>query len=191
MQAVSITRLSASSVQVSWEPFITEANVTGYTVIYSRVSGSSKRQDGEIRSVFPATTNSGVIDGLEPEGTYAFVFQVLASAVVEGEEVVGDRSLLTEDSLVLTQGLLLLPPSSSSSSFSSFSSFFVIVLHLFIFLLSLLLLLHNFLSCIYIYTGYVNSFYVQMVVLLMIVQMTLPQVLLVLLLQQCLASLWV
>ena len=81
---------------------MTEANVTGYTVIYSRVSGSSKRQDGEMRSVFPATATSGVIDGLESEATY--MFQVLASAVVEGEEVVGDRSLLTEDSLFEMRG---------------------------------------------------------------------------------------
>ena len=77
--------------------------MTGYTVIYSRVSGSSKRQDGEMRSVFPATATFGVIDGLESEATY--VFQVLASAVVEGEEVVGDRSLLTKDSLVIATGI--------------------------------------------------------------------------------------
>ena len=82
---------------------MTEANVTGYTVIYSKVSGSSKRQDGEMRSVFPATATSGVIDGLESEATY--MFQVLASAVVEGEEVVGDRSLLTQDSLLIAKGV--------------------------------------------------------------------------------------
>ena len=82
---------------------MTEANVTGYTVIYSRVSGSSKGQDGEMRSVFPATATSGVIDGLESEATY--VFQVLVSAVVEGKEVVGDRSLLTIESLVITTGI--------------------------------------------------------------------------------------
>ena len=80
--------------------------MTGYTVIYSRVSGSSKRQDGEMRSVFPATASSGVIDGLESEATY--MFQVLASAVVEGKEVVGDRSLLTENSLVDMGGKLYL-----------------------------------------------------------------------------------
>ena len=82
---------------------MTEANVTGYTVIYSRVSASSKRQDGLMRSVFPATATSGVIDGLESEATY--MFQVLASAVVEGKEVVGDRSLLTEDSLLIAKGM--------------------------------------------------------------------------------------
>ena len=78
--------------------------MTGYTVIYSKVSGSSKRQDGEMRSVFPATATFGVIYGLESEATY--VFQVLASAVVEGEVVVGDRSLLTKDSLVIATGTL-------------------------------------------------------------------------------------
>ena len=83
---------------------MTEANVTGYTVIYSRVSGSSKGQDGEMRSVFPATTTSGVIDGLESEATY--VFQVLVSAVVEGEEVVGDRSLQTKDTLIIATGII-------------------------------------------------------------------------------------
>ena len=82
---------------------MTESNVTGYTVIYSRVSRSSKRQDGEMRSVFPATATFGVIDGLESEAIY--MFQVLASAVVGGEEVVGDRSLLTKDSLVFATGI--------------------------------------------------------------------------------------
>ena len=85
---------------------MTEANVTGYTVIYGRVSGSRKRQDGEMRSVFPATATSGVIDGLESEATY--VFLVLASAVVEGKEVVGDRSLLTKDSLLITRGIFII-----------------------------------------------------------------------------------
>ena len=84
---------------------MTEANVTGYTVIYSRVSGSSKRQDGEMRSVFPNTATSGVIDGLESEATY--VFQVLASAVVEGKEVVGDRSALTLNTLLITKGIMI------------------------------------------------------------------------------------
>ena len=83
---------------------MTEANVTGYTVIYSRVSRSSKGQDGEMRSVFPATATSGVIDGLESEATY--VFQVLVSAVVEGEEVVGDRSLQTKDTLIIATGII-------------------------------------------------------------------------------------
>ena len=96
VQGVSITRLSASSVQVSWEPFTTEANVTGYTVIYSRVSGSSKRQDGEMRSIFPATTTSGVIDGLESEATY--VFQVLVSAgLCCGGRGGGDRRQINAD----------------------------------------------------------------------------------------------
>ena len=82
---------------------MTEANVTSYIVIYSRVSGSSKRQDGEMRSIFPATATFGVIDGLESEATY--VFQVLVSAVVEGEEVAGDRSMLTKESLVIATGI--------------------------------------------------------------------------------------
>ena len=56
-----------------------------------------------MRSVFSATATSGVIDGLESEATY--VFQVLVSAVVEGEEVVGDRSMLTKDSLVIATGI--------------------------------------------------------------------------------------
>ena len=83
---------------------MTEANVTGYTVIYSKVSGSSNIQDGETRSIFPATATSGVINGLESEATY--MFQVLASAVVEGKEVVGDKSLLTEYSVVIATGNL-------------------------------------------------------------------------------------
>ena len=87
--------------------------MSGYTVIYSRVSGSSKGQDGEMRSVFPATATSGVIDGLESEATY--VFQVLVSAVVEGKEVVGDRSLQTKDTLVFATGIYIYNYTSSTN----------------------------------------------------------------------------
>ena len=84
---------------------MTEANMTGYTVIYRRVSGSGKRQDGEIRSVFPATATSGVINGLVSEAIY--MFQVLASAVTREGDLVGNRSLLTPDTLVVIRGIII------------------------------------------------------------------------------------
>ena len=105
VQGVSVTRLSASSVQVSWEAFMTEVDVTGYTVIYSKVSGSRKRKDGEMRRDFPAITTSAVINGLESEATY--MFQVLATAMVAGKKVAGDRSLVTEDNLLIPRGAFL------------------------------------------------------------------------------------
>ena len=106
MQGVIVTRLSASSVQVSWQAYMTDVNVTGYTVIFTRVSGSRKRKDGEMRHDFPATATSAVIDGLEFEATY--VFQVLVTAMVAGEKVIGERSLVTEDSLLISRGAVYL-----------------------------------------------------------------------------------
>jgi len=96
VEGVSVSSISDTSVRVSWEPLVIKgATVTGYTVFYSRVSGRRKRQDGEMSQNFPANATSGVIAGLESGATYQF--QVLATAEVNGVELVGERSPVTDD----------------------------------------------------------------------------------------------
>ena len=103
MEGVRVSTISGTSVRVSWEPLVIEgATVTGYTVFYSRVSGRRKRQDGEMSRDFPANATSGVIAGLESGATYQF--QVLATAEVNGRELVGDRSPVTDDTRVRVGG---------------------------------------------------------------------------------------
>ena len=102
MEGVSVSSISGTSVRVSWEPLVIDTTVTGYTVFYSRVSGRRKRQDGEMSRDFPANAMSGVIAGLESGATYQF--QVLATAEVNGMELVGDRSPVTDETRVRVGG---------------------------------------------------------------------------------------
>ena len=102
MGCVSVSTISNTSVRVSWELLVIDATVTGYTVVYSRVSGRRKRQDGEMSRDFPANATSGVITGLESGATYQF--QVLATAEVNGRELVGDRSPVTDETRVRVGG---------------------------------------------------------------------------------------
>ena len=102
MEGVSVSTISDTSVRVSWETLVIDATVTGYTVVYSRVSGRRKRQDGEMSRDFPANATSGVIAGLESGVTYQF--QVLATAEVNGMELIGDRSPVTDETRVRVGG---------------------------------------------------------------------------------------
>ena len=102
MEGVRAFTINDTSVRVSWEPLVIDATVTGYTVFYSRVLGQRKRQDGEMSRDFPANATSGVIAGLESGATYQF--QVLATAEVNGRELVGDRSPVTDETKVRVGG---------------------------------------------------------------------------------------
>ena len=103
VEGVSVSSLSDTSVRVSWDPLVIEdATVTGYTVVYSQVSGRLKSQDGEMSHDFAANATSGVITGLESGATYQF--QVLATAEVNGSELVGDRSPVTDVTRVRVGG---------------------------------------------------------------------------------------
>ena len=102
MEGVRVSTISDTSVRVLWELLVIDATVTGYTVFYSRVSGRHKRQDGEMSRDFPANATSGVITGLESGTTYQF--QVLATAEVNGMELEGDRSPVTDETRVRVGG---------------------------------------------------------------------------------------
>ena len=88
---VMVEQLPATSVRVSWD----EIPVDGitYRVYYSQ-TGNRKRQ-----SSIDSTTNSVDIDGLDSNVEYQF--QVVAIAVVNGETIVGERSEVNDDSMLV------------------------------------------------------------------------------------------
>ena len=103
VEGVSVFTINETSVIVLWDPLVIEgATVTGYTVIYSQVSGQRKRQHGEMSREFLANATSCVIVGLESGATYQF--QVLATAEVNGMELAGDRSPVTDETRVSLGG---------------------------------------------------------------------------------------
>ena len=91
---VLVEQLTASSVRVSWD----EIPVDGitYRVYYSQ-TGNRKRQSTEMS--MDSTTNSVDIDGLDSNVEYQF--QVVATAVVNGETIVGERSEVNDDSMLV------------------------------------------------------------------------------------------
>ena len=57
-----MTSLNDTSVTVSWNAVIIhDFPIDSYTVVYSPVSESDGRQDGEMTAVFPGSVTSGVI----------------------------------------------------------------------------------------------------------------------------------
>ena len=91
VEGVTATSLSDTSVSVSWNAvIIPDFPIDSYTVVYSPVSQSHRRQDGEMTAVFPGSVTSGVITGLEPAVTYQF--QVFANVTVDGVPLAGEWS---------------------------------------------------------------------------------------------------
>ena len=98
-----MSRLNSTTVRVTWQAVQTAANLTGYTVFYSQETTSRRRQvTAEMNETFPSSAASGTISGLEASKTYKF--QVTASVNVNGEELVGDRSALNDNSRVDLEG---------------------------------------------------------------------------------------
>ena len=83
--------MTDTSVNASWNAvIIPDFPIDSYTVVYSPVSQSHRRQDGEMTAVFPGSVTSGVITGLEPAVTYQF--QVFATVTVDGVPLEGEWS---------------------------------------------------------------------------------------------------
>ena len=96
-------RLNNATVRVTWQAVQTAANLTGYTVFYSQVPTSRRRQvTAEMNRTFSSSAASGTISGLEASKTYQF--QVSAFVNVNGEELVGDRSEVNDNSRVDLEG---------------------------------------------------------------------------------------
>ena len=91
VQGVTVTPLTGTSVTVSWSPLdIPDFPIETYTVVYSPVSESDRRQDGEMTAEFPGSVTSGVITDLDPALSYKF--QVFATVTVDGVQLEGERS---------------------------------------------------------------------------------------------------
>ena len=91
VEGVKVTSLNDTSVNVSWNAVIfPDFPIDNYTVVYSPVSKSDRRQDGEMTAVFPGSVTSGVITDLEPAVTYQF--QVFATVTANGVSVEGEWS---------------------------------------------------------------------------------------------------
>ena len=83
--------MSLTSVNISWNAVvIPDFLIDNYTVVYSPVSESDGRQDGEMTAVFPGSVTSGVITDLEPAVIYQF--QVFANITVNGVSLEGEWS---------------------------------------------------------------------------------------------------
>ena len=86
-----MTSLTDTSVTLSWNAVvIPDFPIDSYTVVYSPVSESDRRQDGEMTAVFPSSATSGVITDLEPAVIYQF--QVFANITVNGRSLEGEWS---------------------------------------------------------------------------------------------------
>ena len=86
-----MTSLTDTSVNVSWNAVvIPDFPIDSYTVVYSPVSESDGRQDGEMTAVFPGSVTSGVITDLQPAVIYQF--QVFTTVTVNDVSVEGDWS---------------------------------------------------------------------------------------------------
>ena len=91
VQGVTVTPLTDTSVTVSWSPVvIPNFPIETYTVVYSPVSESRRRQDGEMTAEFPGPVTSGVITDLDLALSYQF--QVFATVTVDGVPLEGERS---------------------------------------------------------------------------------------------------
>ena len=87
---VEVEVVSDTSVRVSWDS-VDIPEITGYTVYYSQ-TGNRKRQSEESITV-PSSDNSVVIEGLLNNVEYQF--QVVAIAELDGDVIIGQRSLLS------------------------------------------------------------------------------------------------
>ena len=92
VEGVTVTARSDTAVNVSWNAvIIPDFSVDFYTVVYSPVSLSRRRQDGgEMSAVFSPPATSGVIGGLDSDTDYQF--QVFATVTVDGEPLEGEGS---------------------------------------------------------------------------------------------------
>ena len=89
VNGVKVTSLTDTSVNVSWNAvIIPDFPIDNYTVVYSPVSESDRRQDGEMTAVFPGSVTSGVIT--DP---VIYQFQVFANVTVNGVSLEGEWSI--------------------------------------------------------------------------------------------------
>ena len=110
---VEVEVVSDTSVRVSWDS-VDIPEITGYTVYYSQ-TGNRKRQSEESITV-PSSDNSVVIEGLLNNVEYQF--QVVAIAELDGDVIIGQRSLLSGIVVALPTTSTSLPITTASTTTS-------------------------------------------------------------------------
>ena len=96
MTNVVVEIVSDTSVRVSWDS-VDIPEITGYTVYYSQ-TGNRKRQSEDSITV-PSSDNFVVIEGLLNNVEYQF--QVVAIAELDGDVIMGQRSILDDMTVIL------------------------------------------------------------------------------------------
>ena len=84
----SVTQLNTTSVSVMWKS-INTTGVSHYTVYYTSTSKRNRETDSG-NATFPANTNQGVIEGLDPNLNYVFAISVTFN--IRGTLYEGDRT---------------------------------------------------------------------------------------------------
>jgi hypothetical protein len=110
---VSVEVVSANSVRVSWDS-IDIPEITGYTVYYSQ-TGNRERQS---EVTVPSSVDSVVIEGLVNNEEYQF--QVAVIAVLDGDMIIGQRSMLSTIvvALPVTTMVVTSPPEPTTEDLS-------------------------------------------------------------------------
>ena len=93
VESVQAEMVSASSVRVSWER-LNISELTGYIVYYSQTDKTQEEGRVTVSSLF----TSVLIDNLSSYAEYQF--QVVAVVEVEGEVLMGQRSMLNSMSII-------------------------------------------------------------------------------------------
>jgi hypothetical protein len=94
---IKVKLVTANSARVSWDS-IDMANITQYIVYYSQ---KGQEQAKELSATVIGSINSVVINGLVNNVQYQF--QVVAVAELDGDEVIGQRSMLTVRLMAITK----------------------------------------------------------------------------------------
>ena len=110
---VEVEVVSDTSVRVSWDS-VDIPEITGYTVYYSQ-TGNRKRQNEESITV-PSSDNSVVIESLLNNMEYQF--QVVAIAELDGDVIIGQRSLQSGIVVALPTTSTSLPITTASTTTS-------------------------------------------------------------------------
>ena len=92
---VVVETVSDSSVRVSWDS-VDIPEITDYTVYYSQTGNRKRQSEGSI--TVPSSDNSVVIEDLS---SAEYQFQVAAIAEVDGEMIVGQRSIPDDMAVIM------------------------------------------------------------------------------------------
>ena len=103
---VQVEKLTSTAVRVSWDA-LHLPGITGYRIFYSKMLENRKTpSDQEVFAVNVSSSSENVVDVLGLANYVGYQFEVVATAELEGAEVLGNRSVTT---------MLILAPLSAPS----------------------------------------------------------------------------